>query len=476
MTQKLLLSVGFVLICAALNVARALFSDEVHFPLYMDSFATIAVSAAGGFVPSVLCALLTNGALTLLGRLHLVFMVCQVMTAVLSSLIFYAEKRSLLIGNAQGTAVRTVDLDAFMKAGIASSVSNGIFGSVFAAVLHYNLTAVEQGILVATGNVTFANLMGGLLLNLVDKAFAAFIAYGMYVLAVRPRGLSSGSKFKSEYVFFVVAVLALGFSFSFGRRAERIFAARYERAFDGGIEMLAAVRGEEAEIQRGFDSLAYTSFALMTVSLAIMQLRSSRRKKLLDLMRAKAETERAFSRDLHDGAAQLLAAVRLSLEAGETEKAMAFTDEAIGEVRELIGTLRLDLSADFVRLVQDYARVFSESWHIAVDVFEASDTARDFSDEVKRELLRIVQEALSNAAHHARASRIAIKMIGTDADFALSVCDNGIGFACAAQTATHIGLESMRERARAIGADLQIESDEHGTTVSVLLTAGEKRR
>lgn len=74
-------------------------------------------------------------------------------------------------------------MDSFMVSGILSAVTNGISGSLFAAAYQYNLTAIEQGIYVATQNVILSNLAGGFLLNLVDKALASFIAYGMYLLA-----------------------------------------------------------------------------------------------------------------------------------------------------------------------------------------------------------------------------------------------------------------------------------------------------
>lgn len=142
----------------------------------MDSFATIAIASMGGFVPSIIVAILTNGTLFLLGRLKLIFILCQMMTALGSSFIFSLAKKN---------GEEKISLDSFMMAGFLSAFTNGIFGSLFAAFYHYNLTAIEQGILFVTNNVIAANLIGGFLLNLLDKAFAAFIAYGMYLLILK---------------------------------------------------------------------------------------------------------------------------------------------------------------------------------------------------------------------------------------------------------------------------------------------------
>ena len=165
-----------ILFSSVLNIAVSILAGETSIPLYMDSFATIAIASMGGFVPSIIVAILTNGTLFLLGRLKLIFILCQMMTALGSSFIFSLAKKN---------GEEKISLDSFMMAGFLSAFTNGIFGSLFAAFYHYNLTAIEQGILFVTNNVIAANLIGGFLLNLLDKAFAAFIAYGMYLLILK---------------------------------------------------------------------------------------------------------------------------------------------------------------------------------------------------------------------------------------------------------------------------------------------------
>jgi signal transduction histidine kinase len=88
--------------------------------------------------------------------------------------------------------------------------------------------------------------------------------------------------------------------------------------------------------------------------------------------------------------------------------------------------------------------------------------------EGDREVLRIAQEALHNAVRHAGASRIAIRL----APAGLEVADDGSGFdpADPELRARHLGLTSMQERARRLGARLTVDSRPGaGTTVRLEL-------
>ena len=84
-------------------------------------------------------------------------------------------------------------------------------------------------------------------------------------------------------------------------------------------------------------------------------------------------------------------------------------------------------------------------------------------------LFRIAQEALANVAKHSRARRVEIALERRAAGLELRITDDGAGFDSAAvQGGSTWGLRTMRERAEAVGAQLQIDSRPgHGTTVSV---------
>jgi PAS domain S-box-containing protein len=87
--------------------------------------------------------------------------------------------------------------------------------------------------------------------------------------------------------------------------------------------------------------------------------------------------------------------------------------------------------------------------------------------DVKIALYRIAQEALNNAARHARASRVEVVLRALPRGIELRVADDGRGFDPARVSSEHLGLGIMRERADAIGAQLTIESERaRGTLVT----------
>jgi two-component system, NarL family, nitrate/nitrite sensor histidine kinase NarX len=90
---------------------------------------------------------------------------------------------------------------------------------------------------------------------------------------------------------------------------------------------------------------------------------------------------------------------------------------------------------------------------------------------VYAQLIRIVQEALSNVRKHARAQRVWISLRHWNRDLILEIGDDGEGFTPEdVPELTRYGLRGMRERAEFIGADFQIISQpRQGTLVRLRL-------
>jgi two-component system NarL family sensor kinase len=109
--------------------------------------------------------------------------------------------------------------------------------------------------------------------------------------------------------------------------------------------------------------------------------------------------------------------------------------------------------------------------------FEASlsiqPLAREPDLEVKVLIYRAAQEALSNVARHARATRVDAALETRDGCAVLTVRDDGVGFDVArllrgpASVASGIGLRSIREQAAALGGRSEIQSGPAGTTLVV---------
>ncbi|WP_067842288.1 sensor histidine kinase [Amphibacillus sediminis] len=87
---------------------------------------------------------------------------------------------------------------------------------------------------------------------------------------------------------------------------------------------------------------------------------------------------------------------------------------------------------------------------------------------VEDHLFRILQESLSNALRHAKASQVDVLFIERDGMVVLSVVDDGVGFDSEAQQSGSYGLVNMKERAEEIGAQYRLVSvPNQGTKVEV---------
>ncbi len=201
---------------------------------------------------------------------------------------------------------------------------------------------------------------------------------------------------------------------------------------------------------------------------------------------AVVEERERISRDLHDGIIQAIYGVALSLEdvpylmASDPDEAGARVDraidslnQAIREIRNFILGLRSELlhGADVVTGVATLAEEFEISGAARVDLDLAVDP--DVTSRLpmthRVQLLQMTREALSNAARHARATRIRLAMHSEDDYLELTVEDDGVGFdAVAEPPAGHLGLANLRERTAALGGIMTIESSPgQGTRLSI---------
>jgi len=205
------------------------------------------------------------------------------------------------------------------------------------------------------------------------------------------------------------------------------------------------------------------------------------RKRTEEVLREMREAERnRIARDLHDGALQdlsyALAETRHVLsvaEAPELDRRLGRVVEALErtgpELRSAIYDLRLEEErnkplaeslGDFVELNRRMTPVLD----IELDV-DSSVPARPLGEK-GAQLLRIVQEALTNVRRHS-GSRNAMVSLMTEEDLLVAeVADDGRGFDLAVGSPAGLGTRGMRERARALKGELKIESEpSRGTKV-----------
>jgi signal transduction histidine kinase len=98
-----------------------------------------------------------------------------------------------------------------------------------------------------------------------------------------------------------------------------------------------------------------------------------------------------------------------------------------------------------------------------VQVKNQQGDTRRLAPEAEVGLFRIAQEALNNTAKHAHASHVDIELKNEDEVLLMIISDDGLGFDphIAFEKSSHWGLAIMRERARSLGASLEIQSAPH---------------
>ena len=191
------------------------------------------------------------------------------------------------------------------------------------------------------------------------------------------------------------------------------------------------------------------------------------------------ELERArLARELHDETGQALTSILLGLKRLEEassreaarEAAAALREQIVDtlqNVRRLAVELRPSALDDFglAPALERLAESFGEQSGIAVDVQTGLDSGR-LPEEIETALYRIVQEALTNVAKHAGASRVSIVVTRRDNAVTAVIEDDGRGFGAGGQSGGGLGLVGMKERVGLLGGRLAIESTEGaGTTV-----------
>ena len=207
--------------------------------------------------------------------------------------------------------------------------------------------------------------------------------------------------------------------------------------------------------------------------------------------RVRRETElqerQRMARELHDTLEQNLAGISLCLEAARltvtsapamaenhVARALVQVEASIDEVHRAVWALREESleTHGLHACLDEIGRQLAACHPAAIDLTTSVEGApRPFPVAVENNLLRIGQEALTNAVRHGEASRIEVRLrYGTDS-FSLRVSDDGHGFDVAAAAAPgHFGLAGMRERVQEMGGRLEVASAvNRGTEVAVTL-------
>ena len=200
-----------------------------------------------------------------------------------------------------------------------------------------------------------------------------------------------------------------------------------------------------------------------------------------------SERER-LARELHDGMAQALAAshfqastAKLLLAQGETTQAAgclddlaAMTLQVEADVREYLLGAKTVISADrqFFPTLREYFVRFTRQYGLPIELTVPSELEEQgLAPAVEVQLLRIIQEALSNVRKHAQAQAAQVCFTVGQQQLRVAIVDDGRGFdPVAVASGGGYGLRAMRERAEALGGSLTVcPGPAQGTEVVVLL-------
>jgi signal transduction histidine kinase len=187
-----------------------------------------------------------------------------------------------------------------------------------------------------------------------------------------------------------------------------------------------------------------------------------------------------MARDLHDTLAQGLMGIVLQLESAEQtshdeiedvrkhiSRASSLARENLEQVRRSVMALgpleNEDLDSSLNHLVES----MRPSMGTRVE-FVLQGTSWPLRQGIKEGLLRIAQQALTNALQHAKANKIQLRLAFNRKQVSLQVTDDGVGFLMAKRPLDRVGLKSMQHRAKELGGKLQVKSRPgRGTSIMI---------
>ena len=206
----------------------------------------------------------------------------------------------------------------------------------------------------------------------------------------------------------------------------------------------------------------------------------ARLAELTDHIEQVKEQERArIAREIHDDLGGNLTAIKMALsmlsarlppdQPSLVEKA-AYLDDLVDRTIEAVHRISLDLRPStldlgIVAALEWQAREFEKGSGVAC-IFRSAEREIELDADHAAALFRIFQEALTNVAKHAGATRVTVTLRRQRQHLTLAICDNGRGIAPADRLKpASFGLRGMSERARALGGTLTLSAAPGGGTM-----------
>jgi PAS domain S-box-containing protein len=265
---------------------------------------------------------------------------------------------------------------------------------------------------------------------------------------------------------------------------------------------LKAGNGSHLPVQISIRPVAGSDSRCATIGMVVTDMTEVRRTE--ELLRALSrrlvlaqEAERGrVALELHDHITQLLCAVlvrsqtladKLSPDDGSSKTEAVELRELLGETAEEVERISRNLRPSvldelgLVAVLRDTSTEFTDRMGVSVKLACVPLAVRLPAD-IELALYRILQEALKNVEHHARARHVTVHLTKPDDIVQLTINDDGIGFNLDRHPARQkgdsgLGLLGMRERATYVGGTLNVKSAPgKGTTIRAQIPLGKARR
>ena len=202
-----------------------------------------------------------------------------------------------------------------------------------------------------------------------------------------------------------------------------------------------------------------------------------RRLLLERVLQAQEEERQRIARELHDETGQLMTSLLIGLRSlsdaprladarRHAQRLREIASRAIGELSRLARGLHSSILDDLglEAALRRYTDEFSSTHGIEV-VLDLRTIIDYLGRSEQLNLYRIIQEALTNVARHAHASRVSVDFEHNGSDLHICIRDNGSGLSSASKAGAstgHLGIAGMKQRAAMLGGTLEIASQAQG--------------
>ena len=240
---------------------------------------------------------------------------------------------------------------------------------------------------------------------------------------------------------------------------------------------------EDLELLRGLTDHASIAVGNAILFEQVMASRARQQALTRRLVDVQEDERRSLARELHDQIGQMMTGLQFSLSA-LLPQASSEQKTKIAEIQKLVSDLIAQTREISINLrpsmLDDTGLILTLLWHfnrytsqtdIQVNFKHFDLIDKRFRTEIETNIFRIIQEALTNVARYAKTDLVDVLLKFEEQIITLEISDQGQGFDLdSVDTSSHMGLNSMRDRAYSVGGLMDIQTAPgRGTHIHVVI-------